>query len=66
MSVRDERLRRDIAALPLRTRWRYTLRPAVLRYAINRVWRGRWTQLEIDQIRQRAREDAALLEELAE
>lgn len=44
----------DISQLPARTRWRYRLRPAWLRYAINRAWPGRWTQLEIDQIQRRA------------
>ena len=48
-------LAEDIAALPLRTRWRYTLRPAWLRAVIVRAWPGRWTELEISQIRRRAR-----------
>ncbi|HXJ27032.1 MAG TPA: hypothetical protein VNH17_15080 [Streptosporangiaceae bacterium] len=62
----DEELREDIADLPLRTRWRYTLRPAPLRYAINRVWPGRWSGQEIDQIMRRARQRAAELQENVE
>ena len=66
MMFDEDRLRADIARLPARTRWRYTLRPAFLRYVLNKAFPGRWTALEISQIRQRAAEDAAELRDLAE
>jgi len=56
----------DLASYPRRVRWRYTLRPAWLRVAINRTWRGRWSAEEIADINRRAAEDAARMRELAE
>ncbi len=43
-----------ISSLPVSVRWRYTLRPVWLRVAISRVWPGRWSDAELEQIKARA------------
>lgn len=63
VSGRDEEREADIRALPWSVRWRYVLRPAWLRFAINRAWPGRWSAQENEQIRRRAAELAEWLQE---